>query len=189
VATLGGNVAHALPAGDGTIGLLALEAEAEIASSDGRRWLPLEKLFAGPGKTTFDRSRELLVQFRFQLARPGEGSAFERVMRPQGVAIAILNMACWIRVDSNARIEAARLAVGPAGPVPSRARAAEKTLLGETPSEMVLSGAAAVLLDEATLRNSAHRATREYRHHLVEVLLRRTVIPAYERATFPLSRP
>src|SRR5512134_1169774 len=33
VATLGGNVAHALPAADGTIALLALDAQAEIASA------------------------------------------------------------------------------------------------------------------------------------------------------------
>src|ERR671919_2920390 len=32
VATLGGNVAHALPAADGTIALLALNAQAEVAS-------------------------------------------------------------------------------------------------------------------------------------------------------------
>ena len=34
-ATLGGNVAHALPAGDGTIALLALDAQAEVASLQG----------------------------------------------------------------------------------------------------------------------------------------------------------
>src|SRR6188474_942527 len=33
VATLGGNVAHALPAADGTIALLALNAQAEIAGT------------------------------------------------------------------------------------------------------------------------------------------------------------
>src|ERR671923_399924 len=33
VATLGGNVAHALPAADGTIALLALNAQAEIANA------------------------------------------------------------------------------------------------------------------------------------------------------------
>ena len=35
--TLAGNVAHALPAGDGTIGLLALSGEVEIASTTGTR--------------------------------------------------------------------------------------------------------------------------------------------------------
>jgi carbon-monoxide dehydrogenase medium subunit len=42
VGTLGGNVAHALPAGDGTTSLMALDAEAEVAWQDGRReWLPI----------------------------------------------------------------------------------------------------------------------------------------------------
>jgi len=37
VATIGGNVSHALPAGDGTISLLALDTEVRIASTDGVR--------------------------------------------------------------------------------------------------------------------------------------------------------
>ena len=37
VATLGGNVAHALPAADGTIALLALNAQVEIANATGTR--------------------------------------------------------------------------------------------------------------------------------------------------------
>jgi carbon-monoxide dehydrogenase medium subunit len=37
IATLGGNVAHALPAADGTIALLALDATATIAHSGGVR--------------------------------------------------------------------------------------------------------------------------------------------------------
>ena len=50
VATLGGNVAHALPAGDGTTSLMALDAEVEIAWADGRReWLPIAGAFRGPG--------------------------------------------------------------------------------------------------------------------------------------------
>ncbi|MBC8496104.1 MAG: FAD binding domain-containing protein, partial [Chloroflexi bacterium] len=53
-ATLGGNVAHALPAADGTIALIALDAEAEVASLGERRRVPLEQLFAGPGESTLD---------------------------------------------------------------------------------------------------------------------------------------
>src|SRR5689334_17707063 len=40
VATLGGNVAHALPAADGTIALLALDVQVEIASSSRTRRIP-----------------------------------------------------------------------------------------------------------------------------------------------------
>ncbi|HMK09870.1 MAG TPA: FAD binding domain-containing protein, partial [Anaerolineales bacterium] len=120
VATLGGNVAHALPAADGTIALLALDAQAELASLGKREWQPLAALFAGPGRTTFDRSRQVLVRFRVPLAGPAEASAFQRVMRPQGVAIAILNMGCWLRLVPDGRIESIRLACGPSGPTPRR---------------------------------------------------------------------
>ena len=41
VATLGGNVAHALPAADGTIALMCLDAEAEVAGPDGNRRVSL----------------------------------------------------------------------------------------------------------------------------------------------------
>ncbi len=48
-ATLGGNVAHALPAADGTIALVALDARAEIANRDGRRLVPILDLLKGSG--------------------------------------------------------------------------------------------------------------------------------------------
>ncbi|OGO15467.1 MAG: hypothetical protein A2Z14_08745, partial [Chloroflexi bacterium RBG_16_48_8] len=99
VATIGGNAAYALPAGDGTIALLALDAEVEIASPLGRRWVRVEDLFLGPGEVVFNRAEEILVQFRIPGLRDGEKSLFKRIMRPQGVAIAILNMAGWMRVS------------------------------------------------------------------------------------------
>ena len=129
LATIGGNVAHGLPAGDGTIALLALDAQAQLAGPQGVRWLPLEELFLGPGHTILSAGQELLLGFRLPLLRPGEGSAFWRVMRPQGVAIAILNMGAWLRVDSaTGLVEDIRLAAGPAGPKPFRARRTEAVL-------------------------------------------------------------
>ena len=59
-ATLGGNVAHALPAGDGTIALLALDALAEVASQKGCRLVPIQDLFIGPGRSALqDRPAQL----------------------------------------------------------------------------------------------------------------------------------
>ncbi len=185
VATLGGNVAHALPAGDGTIALLALGAEALLAGSQGTRWQPLETLFDAPGKPTFDRARELLVSFRFPAKRPGEASAFHRIMRPQGVAIAILNMAARIRIGEDGTVLEATLAVGPAGPRPLRARAAEASLLGRKLDESTLEATLAALLSEVELRTSPHRATADYRRHLLRTLLRRTLLGAERRLSLP----
>ncbi|HSR47986.1 MAG TPA: xanthine dehydrogenase family protein subunit M [Anaerolineales bacterium] len=182
VATLGGNVAHALPAADGTIALMALDAQAELASSGGREWVPLARLFAGPGSTSFDRRRHILVSFRLALSGLREGSAFVRVMRPQGVAIAILNMACWIRLAADGSIEAVRLSCGPSGPTPRRCPQAEKALLGSSIQEIDWPGVTAAMLEDASFRTSPHRATKEYRRHLSGVVLKRVVTVALDRA-------
>lgn len=179
VATLGGNVAHALPAADGTIGLVALNAQATLASSEGIRSLPILELFAGPGRPSFHPGREILVTFRLPRRGAREASAFERVMRPQGVAIAILNLAVWLRASSAGSLEEIRIAVGPSGPLPFRARKTESVLMGRIPDDEALAAATEALRSEATFRTSPHRATAEYRDQLVEVLLRRTLCKAW----------
>jgi carbon-monoxide dehydrogenase medium subunit len=182
VATIGGNVAHALPAGDGTIALLALEAEVRIDSPAGdSRWEPLVDIFAGPGEVTFDRSQELLVGFRFPSKGASEGSAFHRVMRPQGVAIAILNMAAWVKMDASAQLVDLHISCGPAGPRPFRAYQTEDTFKGKHFDEQIFNQACRVLESEVSLRTSRHRATKEYREQLLPVLLREVLQTAIER--------
>lgn len=183
VATIGGNVAHALPAGDGTIGLLALETQALLASASGRTWKPLAELFTGPGETTFDRSQEILVGFKLPLRAPNVSSAFHRIMRPQGVAIAILNMAVWVKLAPAGMLEGVRIAVGPGGPVPFRAHAAEAVLTGRKADGEALTEATTTLLGEISLRTSKHRATSAYRQHLAGILLERTLHAALSKLT------
>ncbi len=182
-ATLGGNVAHALPAADGTIALVALDAQAEIAGAGGRRLAPIESLFRGPGKSTLDAGRELLVGFHLPRRQAGESSAFRRVMRPQGVAIAILNLGVWLHRQGGT-IASIRIAAGPSGPVPQRLRGAETVLVGRTPDQSSLEAAVDALLSEARFRTSPHRASADYRRHLAGVLLAETLHAAWERAAF-----
>lgn len=179
-ATLGGNVAHALPAADGTIGLLALDARAEVASPSGRRLLPLNELFLGPGKSTL-AADEILVGFYVPLRKPHQASAFCRVMRAQGIALPILNLAAWVERDGEV-IRAVRIAVGPAGPTPFRAHQTDAYLTGKTFSDETLAGAQETLLAEAKFRTSPARATAEYRRELVVVLLKNALSAAWERA-------
>lgn len=182
VATLGGNVAHALPAGDGTLSLVALDAEAEVAGPTGRAWHPMAKLYAGPGKSGLDHASELIVRFRLKPAVAGEGSAFKRIMRPQGVALPILGLGAWVRMSGGA-VEAARISLGPAGPRPLRAAQAEAYLTGKAFSRDLLPELAERVLADAQLRTSPHRATAEYRHELILPLLARALPLAVQRAT------
>lgn len=185
VATLVGNVAHALPAADGTVALSALDAVAQVArrgqSGVTQEWLPLATLFIGPGESTLDATRELIVAIRFHPTQAGTGSAFARVMRPQGVALPILGMAARVRVK-NGQLEDVAISAGPVAPVPFRARRTEEYLRGKVFGEQVLADAAKVLLDEALPRTSPHRATKDYRLELLPVLLQQTLRAAVERA-------
>jgi carbon-monoxide dehydrogenase medium subunit len=180
IGTLGGNVAHALPAADGTITLMALNAQVEVASQSGSRRMPIREMFLGPGKSALVQN-ELLVGFYVPLKVKNQASAFKRIMRPQGVALPIINMAVWLMraVDQVADI---RIAVGPGGPKPWRALESEASLRGKTWSDENLSAALEILLRDVQFRTSPQRASAEYRRELARPLFMDTVKAAWERA-------
>jgi CO/xanthine dehydrogenase FAD-binding subunit len=184
VATLGGNVAHALPAGDGTTSLMALDAEADVAWGDGRReWLPLAQLFKGPGISALDSGKDVLVAFRFRLCGDREGTAFHRIMRPQGVALPVLGCAVWVRLsEDRTRYEDARISIAPVAPTPILAEAASAALRGQLTDEDTLERAVEAAHESLKPRTSKYRATGEYRQHMIGTLLRRTLPLAVERA-------
>ncbi len=180
-ATLGGNVAHALPAADGMIALLALDARAEIASLEGRRLQPVLELFMGPGQTSLDLSKEILIGFQIPARLPGQASAFARVMRPQGVALPILNMAVWIDRSADC-VRDIHIAIGPAGPVPQRAFELERSLINFPYGLASLARARSLMRQSLHFRTSPQRAGKEYRYHLCETLLEDVIGTAWKRA-------
>jgi xanthine dehydrogenase FAD-binding subunit len=180
VATLGGNVAHALPAADGTIALLALNAQAEVAGMDGTRRVSFKELFHGPGKSSLKHGEELLVGFHLPLTNPHQASCFKRIMRPQGVALPILNCAVWLERENDA-VKDIRIAVGPGGGTPFHATQAEETLRGKSLNETIFESALEALLAQAQFRTSARRASADYRRHIVSGLFEDTLESAWER--------
>jgi len=193
VGTLAGNIAHALPAGDGTISLLALAGEAQVSRLKTLKvletmqvWVPLEKLYLGPGKSLVDQTCEIISALRFIPTGVWEASAFARIMRPQGVALPILCMAVRLGLEVGRHpdpvIAAVRIAVGPVAPTPYRARATEEFFVGKPATAETVEAAIPVLLNECHPRTSAHRSTLEYRREMLSVLLRRAIGTAMKRA-------
>ena len=187
VGTLAGNVAHALPAGDGTIGLLALGGEIEVADVEGTRWMPLQDSFKGPGKSFIDRYRQVLTRLRFRPTGPGEGSAHHRVMRPQGLCLPIISMGVRVALDESDVINEARISMGPVGPVPYLAEPAMEVLVGGAATADQYAKATEVALENVELRASKYRATREYREQMVRTFLPVILERAVERARRGLS--
>lgn len=190
VATLGGNVAHALPAGDGTTSLVALDAEAEVILDGTRRWLPIADLFLGPGKSLLDPTRDILLRFRFKPAAEREATAFKRIMRPQGVALPVLGCAVWVRLDSTgSTFEAARICIAPVATTPQRATEVESAIQGKPINEDTVNEMAELAQNTLQPRTSKYRATADYRNEMIDVLLQRTLPLAAKRAQTGQSVP
>ncbi len=184
VGTLAGNVAHALPAGDGTIGLMALGGEVEVTGKDGARWIPAKDTFKGPGRSVIDRHHEILTRLRFKPQSDSEGSAFHRVMRPQGLCLPIISMATRLQMDGDA-IASAGISMGPVGPVPWFAEPAAETLVGQPATEAQFRKATEVALEHVSLRTSKYRATEEYRESMIRTWLPIILANAVRRAGVP----
>lgn len=179
--TLAGNVAHALPAGDGSIGLLALGGEVEVASADGTRWVPAKDTFEGPGRSKIDRHREILTRLRFRRTGDNEGSAHHRVMRPQGLCLPIISMAARLQVEDNTITEAG-ISMGPVGPVPWFAEPVAEVLVDNSVSTDLFTKAADVALQNVALRSSKYRATERYRQTMIRTYLPIILATAARRA-------
>jgi CO/xanthine dehydrogenase FAD-binding subunit len=183
VATLAGNVVNAMPAADGSVALTALDAEVEVAGSDGQAWRPIADLFLGPGQSAVDPTRQMVTAIRFPALQAGQGSAWGRIGRRRALTLPILN--CGVSVgldDSRERLAWARIGLGPVATVPFRAREAEAFLAGRPAGDEIYSLAAEVAAGECRPRSSLLRASKEYRVEVLRVLIRKGLTRAVEQA-------
>jgi carbon-monoxide dehydrogenase medium subunit len=181
-ATWVGNIVQAMPAADGAIVALALEAQACVVDRTDAGWRPVESLFRGPGVSAVDPSRQIVTHLRFPRPRLPWGTAWRRVGRRPSLVLPILNCAVKLCMDAgNRRIERATLALGPVAPRPFRAREAEAFLRGKPPTAAVFAQAARIVQGESDPRSSATRASRAYRLAAIPPLVGDALATAAQR--------
>jgi CO/xanthine dehydrogenase FAD-binding subunit len=186
VATLAGNVISALPAADGSVALIALDAEAEIVNASGRVWRPVRELFLGPGKSAVDSRRQMVTAIRFPMPGTRHGSAWERIGRRRALVLPILNCAVSIMLTADGRhFDWVRIGLGPVAPVPFRAGQTEALLTGRPADEDTFVEAAEIAAGEARPRTSLLRASKEYRVEVIKVLVRQALARAVAQAREP----
>jgi CO/xanthine dehydrogenase FAD-binding subunit len=186
VGTLVGNVVNALPAADGAVALFALDAQVEVVSPQGREWLPIAELYENVGVCTIDPCLQMVAALRFAPLIAGMGWGFERLARRRALVLPIVNAAAVVGVRDG-RFDRVRIAVGPVAPTPFRATAAENAIAGRPVEESAIALAAELAARDARPRSSVVRGSREYRTAMVEVLVRRALTHAAERATASLA--
>jgi CO/xanthine dehydrogenase FAD-binding subunit len=176
--TLGGSLAHADPAAELPLAIVALDARLEVRSARGTRTLGASEFFTGY-LTTALAADELLTAVDVPAMR-GMGTAVEEFSRRPG-DFALVAVAALVRIDGRGRVEDARVAVGGVGPAPARIAAAEDALRGQEPTSERIARAGTAARGGVEPGSDAF-ASASYRTLLTGVLTKRALTRAVARA-------
>jgi carbon-monoxide dehydrogenase medium subunit len=184
--TIGGNLCHADPTADPPAALIALGAEVELASLNGRRRLPVEAFFVDYMETAI-QADELLVAVHLPGQAPRSGSAYLK-LRQRGVDTALVGAGVAMSLAEDGRTcAAARIGLAAAGTTPLRALEAERVLIGRPVSEELLEEAGGAAAEESAPLSDTE-ASEWYRREMIQVYVRRAGALAAARARESLNR-
>ena len=174
LATMGGNLCNASPAGDTLPSLLAFGGEARIVGPAGQRWLPLDEFFLGPGRTVLDAG-ELVAELRFPPVSEHTGSLYIKHSPRKAMDISTVGVASFVSLQPRSgTFRTVRIGMGAVGPTPMRARRAEALLQGQPIDAALIAEAARTAAGEARPIDDI-RGPAWHRREVVEVLVRRTL--------------
>jgi CO/xanthine dehydrogenase FAD-binding subunit len=158
--TLGGNIANASPAADSPPALLAYNAELELLSVRGSRWVPYQSFHTGY-KQMIMQPDELLARVRLPRLWPDLKHYYRKVGTRKAQAISKICFAATARVNEGT-VEHVRIALGSVAPVPLRCLKTEDILRGSVLDESCIERAKTELAREIVPIDDI-RSTRDYR--------------------------
>jgi carbon-monoxide dehydrogenase medium subunit len=180
-ASVGGNLCNASPAADSIPALIVHQARCLVANGQGTREIPVEQFCVAPGKHAMEHG-EFLLAVTVPPPPPIFGAAYLRFIPRNEMDIAVVGAGASVRLDeSKQKIQSARIALGAVAPTPLFVEEAS-TFLAEKDITQENIRAAAGLAQAAARPISDLRGTVEFRKHLCEVLTRRALEKAIERA-------
>ena len=178
-ASFGGNLCNAAPSGDSIPNMIAHRAVATIAGPSGTREVPVEDICTGPGQSCIG-SDELLVSINFPSNGAGFGANYIRFIPRNEMDIAVAGVGASVTIEDG-KFTSARVSLASVAPTPLLVEEAGEALVGQTVSEGAIQKAAD-LAKAAAKPISDMRGTADYRKHLCDVLTRRALNTAVERA-------
>ncbi len=158
-ATVIGNVVNASPCADMAPALLCLGASAVISSQSGQRTVPFTEFFTGVKRTVL-RPDEVLEEIVVPPETADARGAYVKLKRIKGHDLGIVGVAA-MRLDGSVR-----LGISSCAPTPLLVDG----LSAQDPPDVVVAAARSAISPISDVRCS-----REYREHMVEVFVRRTL--------------
>lgn len=180
--TVGGSLAHADPAAELPLVLVALDGLIEVTGLESVAEVRASDFFTGFFSTLL-RPGELVTSCRVPPLGEGTGTGFAEVA-PRFGDFALAAAAAVVRLDSSGRVTAARLALGALAPTPVVLRAVEDELVGRAAvDDDALRAVAELVRQSPELEPPASlHASAAYRRHLAGVVARRALAEAAREA-------
>ena len=167
--SVAGNLCNASPAADGVPPLLVLRASVEIASSQGRRALPLAEFITGARRTAL-KPGEIVSALLIPDPELAARSGFYKLGSRRYMVISIAMVAILLGVEGGLA-STVRIAVGACSPVAQRLEQLERDLLGWRPGQAMPPITAAHLAPLAPIDDI--RASAAYRLDSLRVIIPR----------------
>lgn len=158
--TLGGNIVNASPAADSPPALLVYDAELELVSHTGARWLPYHGFHTGYKRMLIE-PQELLTRIRLPRQTSGLQHYYRKVGTRKAQAISKVCFAAGARLNGGV-IADLRIALGSVAPIPIRCAATEAALRGQKLDRSAIEQGKQTLLKEIVPIDDI-RSTRDYR--------------------------
>jgi CO/xanthine dehydrogenase FAD-binding subunit len=178
--TFGGSVSHADPSAELPSLSVALDGRFRLRSQNGERWVPAGEFFIGLFTTVLEPD-ELLVEVALPSMPVRSGWSFMEVARrPHDFALA--GTAVVVSLDEDGCCEQARIVFLSAGESPMLAQRAAESLKGQSPTQESIQAASEIAASEEIDPSSDIHATADFRRHLANVLCRRALEQAFQRA-------
>lgn len=179
LATIGGNIASAVPSADLPPTLIAADAAVELRCAESSREIRLSEFFTGPRKTVC-RSGELLAAVLVPLLPPNSGISYQKYALREANALAVASVASRLTLRKE-KIDKAVIVLGAVAPIPLLASESSACLHGKIPSQDIFEEAADMASREGKPISDI-RGSAWYRKELVRTLTRRSLSEALARA-------
>ena len=177
MATIGGNICRSSPSADTIPPLMVFGAELKLAGVKGERRVLLENFFTGAGQNVLDQ--EILTEIVVPMPARQYGTAFAKLTR-NSVDLAKVNCAVKITISAG-RCDDIRVVLGAVADRPIRAERVEMCIKGQETMDEVIEESAQKVIEDITPITDV-RSTAEYRARVSQVLVKRTIKQAIERA-------
>jgi xanthine dehydrogenase YagS FAD-binding subunit len=175
-AIIGGELCYIVHPSDTATALLALNAQAKVASPSGERMVPFDNYFVGPREDVLRENvlkpNELMTEVTIPTPAAGTKMAWTKLKDRQVYDFAVVSVAVAFTTDAAGKWADGRVVLGGVSPVPYRAKVVEDALKGQDVKTAAKAAAAQVRTVARPMSLNA------YKVDIAQNLVERTLLQA-----------